>query len=76
MMNWAAWGPTIVSGIFAVFSAGVLFSKVNDHSSTLTLHATEIENLRDKQTATDLKVAVLEAWRDGYNAATQKRSGE
>lgn len=71
-MNWAAWGPTIVAVVTAIFTAGLLTGKLKDqaeklidHHDRLGAHDVAIGSLSDRQ-------ARLEAWREGYAAGSTK----
>jgi hypothetical protein len=71
-MDWAAWGPTIVSIITCVFFAGVLYSNQNNHSKRLNEHDTQLDDHTKDITSHSVKIGMLEAWRDGYAAATAR----
>lgn len=68
-MDWAAWGPTVVSIITCIFFAGVLYSNQNNHDKRLKNHEHQIEDDRKTLGAHAIKIAMLESWRDGYAAA-------
>ena len=62
-MDWAAWGPTLVSIAFCIFSAGVLWStqlaqgkridshdvQLNDHTRDINSNHQEVEKLKSFQ---------------------------
>jgi hypothetical protein len=62
-VDWAAWGPTLVSIAFCIFSAGVLWStqlaqgkridshdvQLNDHTRDIKMNSQEIEKLKSFQ---------------------------
>jgi hypothetical protein len=75
-MIWEAWGPTLVSIITAFFMAGMMYGKVKDHDRYLARHDTEIEDVKIRLGASEIEVAKLQSWRDGYNAATALRCEE
>lgn len=64
-MDWAAWGPTVVSLGAAVFVAGQFSRTVTDHGKRLDHHDAKLEDLGTRMTAS-------EAWKDGYNAGRAK----
>ena len=75
-MDWAAWGPTIVSVITCIFCAGVLYSRLNSHADKLREHdenfrddKKELELIKSTSSLQAVKIGMLEAWRDGYAAA-------
>jgi hypothetical protein len=68
-MDWAAWGPTIVSVITCIFFAGVLWSRQNDHSKRLDDNSREHEEMRKDLTDVQIDLGMLKAWKDGYAAA-------
>ena len=70
VIDWAAWGPTIVSILMAVFMAGSMFKTINDHDKRLSSHDSAIKEVADRCGVNELSLAELKAWRDGYNAAT------
>lgn len=61
----ALWAPTIISVISALIFGGGLVQRVRDHGKLLEKHTKEI-------TINALDIAKLNAWRDGYNAATHR----
>jgi hypothetical protein len=75
-MNWAAWGPTIVAIVTAIFTAGLVTGRIRDqektlvdHHDRLNSHDTDIRSLSDRQ-------ARSEAWREGYSAGSTKARGQ
>jgi hypothetical protein len=71
-MDWAAWGPTVVSLVTAIFIAGMLYGKINDHDKHLVKHDEDFGSVFVRLSAGEVEVAKLQAWRDGYNAAASK----
>lgn len=71
-MNWSAWAPTLVTVIMAIFVAGKIYSKQEDHDERLKDHDERFEQISVRDSLQDVALAKLEAWRDGYNAATSK----
>jgi hypothetical protein len=68
-MDWAAWGPTIVSIITCFFFAGVLYSNQNNHDKHLTEHDFQLDEHTRDLTDHAVKLGKLEAWKEGYAAA-------
>jgi hypothetical protein len=75
-MDWAAWGPTIVSFITCIFFAGVVYSRQNSHSEKLKEHTDvlgdhkkEMDLIKQNAGNDRTRIAMIEAWRDGWNAA-------
>jgi hypothetical protein len=66
-MNWAAWSPTIIAVLTAVFVAGQVKGRINGQEKTLAKHDLLI-------TGHGVAIAELKAWRDGYNAALGRSS--
>jgi len=71
-VDWAAWGPTLVAIVTAIFIAGQVTGRIKDQEKTLAHHDerldghdTEIKDLGNRMTAS-------EAWREGYNAGRSK----
>jgi hypothetical protein len=71
-MDWAAWGPTIVSLITAIFIAGMMYGKIKDHDGHLAKHDVELDTMLTRLNFGEIEIAKLQAWRDGYNAAACK----
>lgn len=68
-MDWAAWGPTIVSIITCIFFAGVLYSNQNNHAAHLLEHDKQLEEHTRDITSHAVAIAVLKAFQEGYAAA-------
>jgi hypothetical protein len=75
-IDWAAWGPTIVSLITAIFIAGMMYGKIKDHDGHLAKHDEELGTMLVRLGVGEIEVAKLQAWRDGYNAAAGKNCPE
>lgn len=73
-MNWSAWAPSLISVATAIFIAGMMYSKQKDHDEQLLSHDKRFERIEAKDSLQDVALAKLEAWRDGYNAASQRNS--
>lgn len=71
-MNWEAWGPTIVSIVTAVFMAGMLYGKLKENSEKIDNLDTEMESIKVRVGLGEIELAKLQAWRDGYNAASNR----
>jgi hypothetical protein len=68
-MDWAAWGPTIVSIITCVFFAGVLWAQQANTIKRVNGHDTALEENARQHYEAGVKIGKLEAWRDGYAVA-------
>jgi len=71
-MGLAAWAPTIVAGITMIFTAGLLVEKLRDVGRTQNSHGVRLDGLDKELQTAAIAIAKLEAWRDGYNAATYR----
>lgn len=81
-MNWAAWGPTIVSAIIMIFTAGMLVQRQSNQEKRLDDHdelhketAAEISRV-DKEHAAhlgrvDIALVKLEQYQKGFTDATK-----
>lgn len=76
-MNWAAWGPTIVSVVTMIFVAGMTYGRIKGQEVTLKRHDGElkenrdaVENLRDEHGARidtlELQAERSKGWREGF----------
>lgn len=70
MNNLAAWGPTIVSGLVMVFTAGLLVGRIRNQETTLKDHHDRLNIIDTRLDGHSDRLARSEAWREGYNAAT------
>jgi iron uptake system EfeUOB component EfeO/EfeM len=68
-MDWAQWGPTVVSLVTCIFFAGVLYSNQNNHAKLLNEHSGQLDDHTRDLTSHAVKIGMLEAWKDGYAAA-------
>jgi hypothetical protein len=75
MVNWEAWGPTIVTVVMWVFMAGMLYNTVKDHGNKIAKLDTEVDSIKVRVGLGEVELAKLQSWRDGYNAATNRRDG-
>lgn len=62
------WGPTIVSALFAVFSAGMLYSKVGDHDKKLVEHQDVLKVHEVKLESLAISAARAEGFAQGFSA--------
>lgn len=69
MIDWAAWGPTIVSFITCVFFAGVFYNNQFNQSKRLNAHDVQLEEHTRDITTNRLDIRELKAWGDGYASA-------
>jgi hypothetical protein len=75
-MDWAAWGPTIVSIITCIFFAGVLWANQSTQSKRLDDHDTQLEEHSKGINEHSIQIGKLEAFHKGYESAmTAFRSG-
>ena len=68
-MDWAAWGPTIVSIITCIFFAGVLYSNQANHAVHLIEHDKQLEEHTRDITSHSVAITALKAFQEGYAAA-------
>ena len=68
-MDWAAWGPTIVSIITCIFFAGILYSNQNNHTVHLTEHDKQLEEHTRDIISHSVAITALKAFQEGYAAA-------
>lgn len=71
-MNWAAWGPTIVAVVTAIFIAGQITGRIKDQEKTITDHHMRLGGHDTKLEDHGTRLAKAEAWREGYNAGRSK----
>lgn len=67
-MNWAAWGPTIVSLVTAIFVIGKTMGRIEDQEKTLVLHHERIGVVENKTASHDIAIAEQKGFRDGFKA--------
>jgi hypothetical protein len=68
-MNWAAWGPTIVSVIICVFFAGGLTASLHECIKRISAHDQQLNDHARDITALTTEVGMLKAFREGYATA-------
>jgi hypothetical protein len=71
-VNLVAWGPSAITVITMIFTAGLLVGNQRDMGKALGNHAKRLDGHDLGLQAAAIAIAKLEAWRDGYNAATYK----
>jgi hypothetical protein len=76
MTDLAAWGPTIVAGVTMIFTAGILVQSHRDLRRAQEDHGLRLNGLDKEVQIQAVAIAKLEAWRDGYNAATYRHVDE
>jgi archaellum component FlaF (FlaF/FlaG flagellin family) len=70
-MDWAAWGPTIISVITCIFFTGVLWSTQNNHAKRLDDHDTQLDDHTRDLNNHSIDIGMLKAFREGYAAGKQ-----
>ena len=65
----AAWAPTLVSVIAGLLFVGMIYGKHGSNTERIDGHDREIDKLHVRVGDTEVEIAKLTAWRDGYNAA-------
>lgn len=68
-MDWAAWGPTIVSIVTCIFFAGVLYSNQSTHSKRLDEHDIQLEDHSKELNAHSVELGKISAFQSGYATA-------
>ncbi len=71
-MNFALWGPTIVSVVVMIFTAGLLVGALRNETKRNDGQDGRLDGHDEKIELAALSIARLEAWRDGYNAAVSR----
>ena len=71
-MNWAAWGPTIVAIVTAIFIAGQVTGRIKDQEKTLVKHNQRLDEHDDDIVKLSERQSRSEAWREGYSAGRSK----
>jgi hypothetical protein len=70
-MDWAAWGPTLVAIITAVFIAGQVSGRIKDQEKTLVEHHGRLDEHDVKLETHGNAITRMEAWKEGYNAGSR-----
>jgi hypothetical protein len=68
-MDWAAWGPTIVSIITCIFFAGVLYSNQLSHEKRLNEHDVQLEDHTKEFKSHAVEIGMIKAFQNGYATA-------
>lgn len=69
MVDWGAWGPTIISVITALLFIGGYLTKINEHGKRLDNHD-ELHKETDRHDALqDVAIAKLESFNAGFSTA-------
>ena len=68
-MDWAAWGPTIVSLITCIFFAGVLWANQRSQADHLGEHDKQLEDHTKSLTEHAVDIAGLKRFNEGFAAA-------
>lgn len=69
----AAWGPTIVSALTAVFLAGQVTGRIKGQEKTLAEHHDQLGEHEDRLNVHSVQLAENKAWREGYKAGKEGR---
>jgi hypothetical protein len=70
-MTWAAWGPTIVAIVTAIFIAGQITGRIKNQETTLVEHHDRLDGHDKKLEDHGLAIMEAKAWREGYNAGSK-----
>jgi hypothetical protein len=72
-MDWAAWGPTIVAIVTAIFIAGQVTGRIKDQEKTLAHHDNRLDGHDLKLDAHSQSITRMESWTEGYNAGSSRK---
>jgi hypothetical protein len=67
--TWAAWGPTLVAIVTAIFTAGLLTGRIRNQETTLVEHRKWLLRHDENFVEQGERLARAEAWSEGYAAA-------
>lgn len=67
-MNWAAWGPTIIAVITAIFVFGKTAGRIDDQEKTLSQHHDRLGIVENKTIEHSIQIAEAKGWREGFKA--------
>jgi hypothetical protein len=67
LMNWAAWGPTIVAAVTMIFTAGMTLGRINDQEKTLKRHDDWLLEHSGKIGHLELESAKSQGFREGLS---------
>lgn len=68
-MDFAAWGPTIVTVAGWIFFGGVMWSKIQNQEKRQDAHEKLIEENGRTVTQVSIDIAKLNSWKEGYAIA-------
>lgn len=68
--DWAAWGPTIVAVVVAIFTYGRITQTQDDHGKRLDDHAGKLSEHGQHLNRVDLALVRLEEYNRGFADAT------
>jgi hypothetical protein len=71
-MNWAAWGPTLVAIVTAIFSAGLTVGRLRGQEKTQREHRSWLLAHDDVLKDHGTRLAKSEGWREGFAAARRE----
>ena len=66
-VNWAAWGPTIVSVLTMIFVAGKTYGRINGQELTLKRHDNWLIEHDGKISTLQDQAIYAKAWREGFD---------
>lgn len=76
MNSLAAWGPTIVSAIVMVFTAGIMVQRQNTHDKRLDDHDQLLRGHGEHLGRVDVALVKLEEYQKGWEAAIKLMGGK
>ena len=72
MPIWAAWAPTIVAVLTAIFVSGQIAGRIKHQEEALKEHHARLDEHGETLVVHAVAIAENKAWREGYNAAMAK----
>lgn len=72
-MDWAAWGPTLVAIVTAIFIAGQVTGRIKEQEKTLEHHDERLDGHDLKLESHGQSITRMEAWTEGYNAGSGRK---
>lgn len=70
-MNWAAWGPTAVAVVVAIFTYGQYSRTQSQHEKRLDGHDTQLDSHGKHLQRVDIALVKLEEYNRGFADATR-----
>lgn len=67
-MNWAAWGPTVIAVVTAIYTAGAVVGRIKGQERTIARHDNHLKQHDDVLSTHAVQIAKAESWREGYAA--------